>query len=159
MSESLWLTQEAYDRLKEELEHRSTIKRQEIATKIDNARQEGDLKENGGYHAARDEQAMNETRINQLTNILRDAVVGATPADDGIVEAGMVVTAEIMGSQSTFLLGSRMAGSEDDLEVYSIDAPIGQALNGHKVGETVSYFAPNGREIEVKILDAVPYKG
>lgn len=159
MSESLWLTQEAYDRLKEELDHRSTVKRQEIATKIDNARQEGDLKENGGYHAARDEQAMNETRINQLTNILRDAVVGETPADDGVVEAGMVVTAEIMGSTSTFLLGSRMAGSTDDLEVYSIDAPIGQALNGHKVGETVSYFAPNGREIEVKIIEAKPYQG
>lgn len=159
MSESLWLTQEAYDRLKEELEHRSTTLRQAIATKIDNARQEGDLKENGGYHAARDEQSMNETRINQLTNILRDAVVGVTPADDGVVEAGMVVTAEIMGTESTFLLGSRMAGSGDDLEVYSIDAPIGRALNGHKVGETVSYFAPNGKEIEVKIVDAKPYQG
>lgn len=158
MSETLWVTQDAYDRLQEELEYRSTTLRQEIATKIDNARQEGDLKENGGYHAARDEQSMNETRINQLTNILRDAVVGETPADDGVVEAGMVVTADIMGHTSKFLLGSRLAGSSDDLEVYSLDAPIGQALNGHKVGETVTYLAPTGKEIKVKILEATPYK-
>ena len=56
MAEKTWLTQEAYDRLKEELEHRSNVLRAEIVRKIDEARQEGDLKENGGYHAAREEQ-------------------------------------------------------------------------------------------------------
>jgi len=86
MAEKTWLTQEAYDRLKEELEHRSNVLRAEIVRKIDEARQEGDLKENGGYHAAREEQAMNETRIQQLDALLRDAEIGETPADDGVVE-------------------------------------------------------------------------
>jgi transcription elongation factor GreA len=159
MAEKTWLTQEAYDRLKEELEHRSNVLRQEIVTKIDEARQEGDLKENGGYHAAREEQAMNETRIQQLDALLRDAEIGETPADDGVVEPGMLVTAEIFGEESKFLLGSRMAGAGLDMEVYSPDAPLGEAIMGAKKGDTVSYYAPNGKEVSVKIIDAVPFKG
>lgn len=159
MSEKTWLTQEAFDRLKQELEHRSTTLRNEIATKIDNARQEGDLRENGGYQAAREEQSMNETRIQQLENLLRDVEVGQTPADDGVVEPGMMVTAEIAGERSEFLLGSRLAGAGMGVEVYSPDAPLGEAIMGAKKGQTVSYYAPNGREIKVKILDAVPYRG
>ncbi|MDO5049454.1 MAG: transcription elongation factor GreA [Actinomycetaceae bacterium] len=158
MAEKTWLTQEAYDRLKEELDHRSNELRAQIATKIDEARQEGDLKENGGYHAAREEQAMNETRIQQLDALLKDAEIGETPADDGVVEPGMMVTAEIMGETSEFLLGSRMAGAGLNVEVYSPEAPLGEAIMGAKKGDTVSYYAPNGREIEVKIIDAVPFK-
>ncbi|MDO5034261.1 MAG: transcription elongation factor GreA [Actinomycetaceae bacterium] len=159
MAEKTWLTQEAYDRLKEELEHRSTELRSEIARKIDEARQEGDLKENGGYHAARDEQAMNETRIQQLEGLLKEAEVGETPADDGVVELGMMVTAEILGERTEFLLGSRMAGAGLGIEVYSPDAPLGEAIMGAKKGDTVSYYAPNGKEIPVRIIDAVPFKG
>ncbi|MDO5729297.1 MAG: transcription elongation factor GreA [Actinomycetaceae bacterium] len=157
MSDKVWLTQEAFDRLTEELEHRSATLRQEIAQKIANARQEGDLKENGGYHAAREEQSMNETRIQQLEEILRDAEVGETPADDGVVEPGMLVTADIDGRRLEFLLGSRFAESDSDVKVYSPDAPLGQAINGIKRGDSVSYYAPNGREISVTIIDAVPF--
>lgn len=157
MSDKVWLTQEAFDRLTAELEHRSTTLRQEIAQKIDSARQEGDLKENGGYHAARDEQSMNETRIQQLEDILRDAEVGETPADDGVVEPGMLVTADVAGERLVFLLGSRVAESGTDVEVYSPDAPLGQAINGTKRGDSVSYFAPNGRQIDVTIIDAIPF--
>lgn len=159
MAEKTWLTQEAYDHLQEELRHRSEDLRAEIARKIDAARQEGDLKENGGYHAARDEQAMNETRILQLESLLKEAEVGETPADDGVVELGMMVTAEILGERTEFLLGSRMAGSGLGIEVYSPDAPLGEAIMGAKKGDTVSYYAPNGKEISVKIIDAVPFKG
>lgn len=158
MAEKTWLTQDAFDHLKEELEHRSTKLRQEIATKIDTARQEGDLKENAGYHAAREEQSMNETRIQQLEALLKDAEVGETPADDGVVEQGMMVTAEIMGERSEFLLGSRMAAAGLNVEVYSPDAPLGEAIMGAKKGDEVSYHAPNGREIKVKIIDCVPFK-
>lgn len=154
-----WLTQDAYNRLSAELEHLKTQGRAEIAEKIDAARQEGDLKENGGYHAAREEQAKQEARINQLTALLRDAQVGEAPPDDGVVESGMVVTATVAGRELTFLLGSREAAPGLKIEVYSESSPLGAALVGKKSGDTTSYVAPNGSTIEVKIGKVKPYKG
>lgn len=87
-----------------ELDHLSGAGRAEIVQKIEAARQEGDLKENGGYHAAKEEQGKIEARIRQLTALLRDAQVGEAPADDGIVEPGMLVVARIAGDEETFLL-------------------------------------------------------
>ena len=154
MSDTQWLTQAQYDALKAELEERIDVKRPHIAKLIDAARQEGDLKENGGYHAARNEQSMNETRIKALQEMLANAEVGATPADDGIVEPGMVVTALVAGREQKFLLGSREAGGDLGIQVFSADAPLGAAVIGHRPGDVLSYEAPNGREIEVKILEA-----
>lgn len=154
-----WLTQDAYNRLTAELEHLKSKGRAEIAEKIDAARQEGDLKENGGYHAAREEQAKQEARINQLTALLRDAQVGEAPPDDGIVESGMVVTATIAGRERTFLLGSREAAPGLGIEVYSESSPLGAALMGKKSGDTTSYEAPNGSTIEVTIGEVKPFKG
>ena len=71
-----WLTQEAYDRLKAELDHLSGEGRTEIAKKIEAARLEGDLRENGGYHAAKEEQGKQEARIRQLRQLLDNAKVG-----------------------------------------------------------------------------------
>ncbi len=157
MSESTWLTREAYDRLKNELDERKGSLRVEIANKIDEARQEGDLKENGGYHAAREEQGLNEARIVQLEALLRDAEVGEIPEDDGVVEPGMVVTAKLGGREISFLLGARESGEGIDLDVYSPEAPLGKAINGKKIGDKVLYKAPNGKEFEVEILNAKPY--
>src|SRR5436189_1481748 len=112
-----WLTQEAYDRLKGEYEYLTGEGRTSISKKIEAARQEGDLKENGGYHAAKEEQGKIEARIRQLTVLLRDAQVGEAPADDGIVEPGMVVVARIAGDEETFLLGSREIAGDSDLNV------------------------------------------
>jgi transcription elongation factor GreA len=153
-----YLTQEAYNRLKAELEQLSGAGRADIVAKIEAAREEGDLKENGGYHAAREEQGKNEARIRQLTQLLENAIIGETPADDGVVESGMVVTVEMFGEEETFLLGSREI-ADGDLTVYSEQSPIGSAVNGKKAGDTVSYEAPNGKQIQVKILDAKPYTG
>ncbi len=120
-----WLTQEAFDRLKAELDHLSGPGRAEIVQKIEAARQEGDLKENGGYHAAKEEQGKIEARIRQLTALLRDAHVGESPADDGIVEPGMIVVAKIAGDEETFLLGSREIAGDSDLDVFSEKSPAG----------------------------------
>ena len=87
-----WLTQEAYDRLKAELDHLSGPGRVDIAKKIEAARDEGDLKENGGYHAAKDEQGQIEARILLLMSILENARVGGPPRTDGVVGPGMTVT-------------------------------------------------------------------
>ncbi|PSS45957.1 MULTISPECIES: transcription elongation factor GreA [Arthrobacter] len=154
-----WLTQEAYDRLKAELEHLSGPGRAEIVQKIEAARQEGDLKENGGYHAAKEEQGKIEARIRQLTVLLRDAQVGAAPADDGVVEPGMLVVAKIAGDEEKFLLGSREIAGSSDIDVFSEKSPLGSAIIGHKEGDTLSYTAPNGKEISVEILSAKPFTG
>jgi len=160
--QTIWLTQDAYDKLHAELEDLKGPQRQEIVARISAARDEGDLKENGGYHAAKDEQGRIELRIRQLEDMLRKAEVGETPADDGVVEPGMVVTYKFDGDSDddaeTFLLGAREIEPEG-LTVYSPQSPLGGAIIGHKVGETVAYAAPNGKELEVVILEAKPYTG
>ncbi|MFT4189393.1 MAG: transcription elongation factor GreA [Aeromicrobium sp.] len=161
-NETIWVTQEAYDRLRAELEHLTGEVRADITAKIAAARDEGDLKENGGYHAAREEQGKTEARIRQLEDMLRRAEVGEKPADDGLVEPGMKVTIRFAGDDDaeSFLLGSRELLSLDssvDLDVYSPSSPLGAAILGKKPGDTATYEAPNGRTITVEIVDAVPF--
>ena len=158
-STASYLTEEAYERLQAELRELSGPGRVEIAKRIEAAREEGDLKENGGYHAAKEEQGKMEARIRQLESLLRDAVVGEAPKDNGIVDSGMVVTVEMFGDTETFLLGSREIAGDADIDVYSEQSPLGEAIMGKKVGEETSYDAPNGKTIEVKIVDAKPYAG
>jgi len=157
MSAQTWLTQEAADRLRAELENLEQHGRKDVTAKIEAARAEGDLKENGGYHAARDEQGKMEARIRQLKQMLENAHIGTPPAAaDGKVGAGMVVTAEIAGDEMKFLLGSREISS-GDLDVYSEKSPLGAAVMGAEIGASVSYTAPNGREISVEIISAEFY--
>ena len=157
--QTIWMTQDAYDKLAQELNRLKGRGRAEIAKKIGAAKAEGDLSENGGYHAARNEQSMNETRIQALQEMLEHAEVGETPADDGIVEPGMVVTALVAGREQKFLLGSRDAGGDLGIQVFSAQAPLGAAVIGHKAGDKLSFEAPTGRMIEVEILDAKPFEG
>jgi len=157
----IWLTAEAHQKLQAELAELKGPVRQEIIGRISAARDEGDLKENGGYHAAKDEQGKIEGRIRQLEDMLRRAEVGETPADDGIVEPGMVVTYKFVGDDDdeaeTFLLGAREIEDVDtDVKAYSPQSPIGSAMLGKKQGDLVSYEV-NGKNLEVEILKAVPY--
>jgi transcription elongation factor GreA len=150
--DATWLTQEAYDRLADELEYLLTIARGDIAKRIQEAREEGDLKENGGYHAAKEEQGKIESRINRLEEILSTAQVGEAPKAHGIVQQGLVISVELNGSEKKFLLGSAEINDED-IEVYSPDSPIGSAIMGKKIGEQLDVYLPNGKAIQVKILD------
>ncbi|MCZ7458362.1 MULTISPECIES: transcription elongation factor GreA [unclassified Streptomyces] len=156
-----WLTQEAYNQLKAELEHLSGPARVEIAKKIEAAREEGDLRENGGYHAAKEEQGKQELRVRQLTQLLEKAKVGEAPADNGTVAPGMVVTVAFDGDESdteTFLLASREYAS-GDISTYSPQSPLGSGVNGKKVGQDAEYELPNGKTAMVRILEAKPYQG
>ena len=155
-----WLTQEAYDRLKAELDHLSGTGRMDIAKKIEAAREEGDLRENGGYHAAKEEQGKQEARIHQLTQLLENSRVGIAPRTEGVVGPGMTVTVRFQGNDDevTFLLASREE-SGAPIDVYSPRSPLGQAISGKKVGESATYNLPNGRAATVEILEAVPYGG
>ncbi len=157
----IWLTQEAFDKLQAELEHLRGPVRNEVIAKISAARDEGDLKENGGYHAAREEQGKIEGRIRQLEDMLRRAEVGETPADDGVVEPGMKVTTRFVGDDEVeeFLLGAREIETPENLQVYSPQSPLGSAIMGKKKGDEVDFEAPNGKVLKVQIVEAVPYTG
>jgi transcription elongation factor GreA len=151
MHEASWLTQEAYDRLEKELSSLINVGRGDIAKRIQEAREEGDLKENGGYHAAKEEQGKIEARINRIEQILSTAQVGDAPKAHGVVEQGLVITVNLNGSEKKFLLGSAEI-SDDSVEVYSPESPIGSAILGKKVGDDLEVFLPNGKAIKVKIL-------
>ena len=157
---TIWLTQDAHDKLHAELEELKGPVRQEIIARISAARDEGDLKENGGYHAAKEEQGKVEGRIRQLEDMLRRAEVGDTPPDDGVVEPGMVVTYKFVGDDDDeaekFLLGAREIEPEG-LPVYSPQSAMGSAINGKRKGDKVTYTTEAGKTFEVEILDAVPF--
>ncbi len=153
-----WLTPEAFDRLQAEYDHLVNVGRVEIAKEIDERRQEGDLKENGGYHAAREEQAKQEARIEQLRHLLRTATVGEASTGAGI-QSGTVVVAEVAGREMKFLVGSREVAGGTDLDVFSAQSPLGSALMGKHAGDDLTYTAPNGKEIPVKVVSTEPFAG
>lgn len=154
-----WLTTEAFERRTAELEQLSGEGRSEIARKIEAAREEGDLKENGGYHAAKEEQGKIEARIRVLTELLRHAKVGDAPENSNVVASGTVITAKIQGDPEVFLIGSReIVDQGSDLDVWSEGSPLGEAILGLKVGQKTTYIAPNGKKIAVEIDKVEPYR-
>jgi transcription elongation factor GreA len=155
----IWMTQESYDKLTAELADLKGPRRDEVVARIASAREEGDLKENGGYHAAREEQGKLETRIRQLEDTLRRAEVGETPPDDGVVEPGMVVVVTFSdGHEQEFLFGAReMAEHHPEYDVYSPQSPMGEAINGTKTGDKVSFTGPTGKPQELTVTSAKPF--
>jgi transcription elongation factor GreA len=155
-----WLSQDAYDRLKAELDE-LIAGRTAMAAEINARREEGDLRENGGYHAAREEQGKQEARIRYLQELLRTAQVGEAPDKDA-VSPGTVVTIHFdddPADKETFLLGSREISSTTDLTVYSPESALGKAILGARAGQTVTYTAPSGADIKVTVDDFEPFAG
>jgi transcription elongation factor GreA len=154
-----WLTQEAFDRLKGELDE-LIANRPVIAAEINARREEGDLKENGGYHAAREEQGQQEARIRQLQELLRTAQVGTAPTSTDTASPGTVLKLRYDGDDDTetVLLGSREEGSRGSLEVVSPNSPLGAALMGAKAGETREYQLPTGGSMKVTLVSVEPFK-
>jgi transcription elongation factor GreA len=152
MAEVTKLSQDAYDRLKAELDELTGEGRIQIANAIEAARALGDLKENGDYHAAKDDQGKMETRIRQIEAMLENAEIVEAVVSDTVVEGSVVgITYEGDNDIEWYLIGS-IEERRSDAEVMSPTSPLGQALVGHKVGETVSYEAPSG-ELRVKIAE------
>jgi transcription elongation factor GreA len=155
-----WLSQDAHDRLKDELDQ-LIAHRPVIAAEINARREEGDLRENGGYHAAREEQGKEEARIRYLQDLLRTAQVGEAPRSDAIAP-GTVVTIQFDDDEDdreTFLLGSREISATTDLTVYSPESALGKAILGAQAGDTVTYTAPAGAEIKVKVVSFEAFAG
>jgi transcription elongation factor GreA len=149
------LSREAYERLRAELDDLTTRGRIEVAAKIERARELGDLSENGDYHAAKDEQGQMEGRIRQLEALLENAEIIEAP-EPGVVGPGTIVTIVYEGDSEDaaerYLVG-HIEERTDELEVVSPTAPLGAALIGRRVGETVAYETPTGAELRVRILE------
>jgi transcription elongation factor GreA len=155
-TESTQLSASAHERLVTELEERSGTLRREISERIERARELGDLRENADYDAAKNEQGLNEARIRQLEAMLRDAVIVEGGGGD-VVEAGVIVEIRVAGDDetSTYLIGS-IEERHERYDVLSTSAPMGQALLGHRAGETVSYETPRGQSLDVAIVAIRP---
>jgi transcription elongation factor GreA len=139
------LSRAAYDRLKAEFEDLTTRGRIEVAEKIERAREEGDLRENAGYHAAKDEQGHMEGRIRQLEHMLENAEI----ADDQHVYT-ILYEGDSEDMAERYVVG-HMEEQIDGADVISASSPLGAALQGAKEGADVTYEAPNGN-LTVKVL-------
>jgi transcription elongation factor GreA len=153
--EEIKLSLQAHQRLTEELAERSGVTRRQISELIERARELGDLKENGDYHAAKNEQGLNEARVRQLEATLKAAVVVESTSVDK-VEAGTLVEVRMAGDDetSTYLIGS-IEERTTGYDVISPGSPLGKALLGHAPGETITYDAPGG-SFEVEIITVRP---
>ncbi len=147
---SVKLSQAAYDRLKEEFDDLTNRVRHEVIEKIRVAREEGDLRENAGYHAAKDEQGHVEARIRQLEHLLESAEIG----DDQYVYT-IVFEGDADDAAERFVVG-HMEEQVDGADVVSPESPLGAALVGASAGDTVSYEAPNGNTLRVRVVAVEP---
>lgn len=146
------LSREAYDRLKAEFEDLSTRGKIDIAQRIEAARELGDLSENGDYHAAKEEQGKMDARMRQILATLDDAEI-VNVVDTSVVSTGSLVTIRYEGDDDTetYLLGS-IEERREGIDIMGPTSPLGQALIGHKAGETVEYQAPGGT-MRVEIVE------
>jgi transcription elongation factor GreA len=139
------LSRAAYDRLKAEFDDLTTRGRIEVADKIERAREEGDLKENAGYHAAKDEQGHMEGRIRQLEHLLEHAEI----VDDQKLYT-IVYDGDTDDDAERYVVG-HLEEQVDGAEVISASSPLGGALSGASAGELVTYEAPNG-QLSVRVI-------
>ncbi|QNE89261.1 transcription elongation factor GreA [Corynebacterium incognita] len=155
-----YITPETKAKLEQELQelidHRPVV-----AAEINERREEGDLKENAGYDAAREMQDQEEARIKQISEILANSTTERSGIEEGVAHIGSVVHVYYNGDENdkeTFLIGTRAAASDNkDLETYSEESPLGAAILGAREGDTCEYTAPSGKTLTVTIVSAAPY--
>ena len=153
-NKEVYLTEEGLEKVKEELEHLRTQKRQEVAQRLKEAIAQGDLSENSEYDAAKEEQAFVESRIITLENMIRNAkIIDAANQDKNVVNVGSKVTIEEQpdGDRETYTI---VGSAESDPASFKIsnESPIGKELIGKKVGEIVNVSTPSGT-IQFKIIE------
>ena len=153
MQRDVLLTPEGLDKLKDEIEHLSTVKRREVAERIKEAREFGDISENSEYDDAKNEQAMLEARIASLEEKLRSAsVIDAAQLDSDVVRVGSLVSVKDESSGKSLkytIVGSTEANPSENR--LSNESPVGSALVGHKRGDVVTVKVPRGPSRKLKI--------
>jgi transcription elongation factor GreA len=152
MAEQPHLSPQAHERLKAELEERTTTRRRALSLAIERAREYGDIKENADYDAAKNEHGLNEARIRQLEQMLKNAVVIDVNTAGDVVEAGTLVDIKYEGDDDllTYLVGS-IEERNEKYTVLSTNSPIGMAILGKGPGATVTYQGPK-REMSVTVV-------
>jgi transcription elongation factor GreA len=151
MQKDVILTPEGLEKLKAEIEHLSKDKRREVAERIKEAREFGDISENSEYDDAKNDQAMLEARIASLEDKLRSAsVIDASELSADVVRVGSVVNVKDGSTSLQYtIVGSTEADPAENR--LSNESPVGKALLGHKKGETVTVQLPSGKIRELKI--------
>ena len=145
------LSPAAHERLTEELNWRSGPRRMEISEWIERAREHGDIRENADFDAAKNEQGLNEARVRQLDQLLKEAVVVEAGSGDTVAPGTLVeIRMDSDPESTTYLVGS-IEERNDTYEVLSTSSPLGQALVGKAPGEVVTYQGPK-RTFEVEIV-------
>jgi transcription elongation factor GreA len=154
LAKEVILTPEGHAKLKEEIEHLSTVKRREVAERIKQAREFGDIAENSEYDDAKNEQAMLEHRIAMLEERLANSrVIEADEIQSDVVSIGVIVRLKDIDANETveyWIVGSAEANPAEHR--LSNESPVGKAILGRKKGETVEVAAPRG-SLKFKIMD------
>lgn len=155
--QTTFLTPAALEKLQQELEELKTTGRQEIEARIAEARSHGDLRENADYDAAKNDQGMMEARIRKLEHVISTAEVREVE-DTGKVEVGSVVTVvDSDGDEMEYFVASQ-ENKLSGMLLASPESPLGSALLGKSVGDTVAYEAPAGT-LRVRVIAVRPYEG
>ncbi|MDP3900140.1 MAG: transcription elongation factor GreA [bacterium] len=151
MDEDQYITQEGLDKLKSELHHLKNVRRHEIASRIERAKELGDLSENAEYAEAKDEQAFNEGKIIEIEEQLKKLVVVEKNNNSDIIDLGSKVRVDCNGKEKFYTLVS--FNEVDPVNnMISNESPLGQAMIGRKVGDEFSVKIPSG-QMKVKILE------
>jgi transcription elongation factor GreA len=149
MSEQI-ISPEGYEKLKNELKNLTTVKRKEIALRIERAKELGDLSENAEYSEAKDAQALNEGRVFELNNTLKNVTVVDTNNGKCEVSMGSTISVKANNKERTYKIVS-FNESDPINGLISNESPLGLAFLGKKKGDNVSVQTPKG-EINFKIL-------
>lgn len=152
--EQVLLTQEGYDKIVADLEELTAVRRKEVAEKLKDAIAQGDISENADYDAAKNEQAELEEKINKLENMIRMAkIIEHTDVDESVVSVGLKVRVKDMEDKEEdeyIIVGATEA--DPFAGKISNESPVGKALLGHKVGQTVPVEVQEGLIVKYKIL-------
>lgn len=144
------ITKEGYEKAVEELNELRDVKRLEISEKIKAAKEMGDISENAEYQNAKEEQAFTEARIKELESLIKFATVTTGPVDPSTVEVGDQVTVEGSAGEKVYTIVGFNEANPSAGKI-SNESPLGRAIVGKKVGETVTFASPSG-ETKLKII-------
>ena len=145
MTPAYYITQEGLEKIKQELEYLKTVKRKEIAFRIEKAKELGDLSENGEYHSAREDQSFTEGRVSELEYMSRYAVLieHKSHGSNKAIELGSTVKVCMNEKEALFTIVGAAEANPREAKI-SNDSPLGHTLLGHFVGDKVQYCAPKG---------------